>query len=163
MITIAPAGEQHFATLVGFVEAMQEYERAHVPDLKPGVEIGAAYAATLMRTVQERNGLILLAQDDVAPVGFACAWVERDNDPLLRAEARRHAYVSDLFVRDTWRRQGIGRMLLDAIEARMGERGCRRIRVCSKAANVAALSCYQAAGYRPYEIVLEKPIAERKA
>ena len=40
----------------------------------------------------------------------------------------------------------------------MRERGCRRIRVCSKATNVDALKCYEGAGYRPYEVIFSKTI-----
>jgi ribosomal protein S18 acetylase RimI-like enzyme len=42
----------------------------------------------------------------------------------------------------------------------MRERGCRRIRVCSKAANVEALKCYEAAGYQPYEVIFSKALAD---
>jgi ribosomal protein S18 acetylase RimI-like enzyme len=73
-------------------------------------------------------------------------------------DARRHAYVSDIFVGEAWRRRGVGRTLLTAIEAEMRRRGCRRIRICSKAANLAAVSCHQSAGYRPYEIIYAKAI-----
>jgi hypothetical protein len=30
------------------------------------------------------------------------------------------------------------------------------MRICSKASNRDAVSCYEAAGYRPYEIIFEK-------
>ena len=44
----------------------------------------------------------------------------------------------------------------------MLKRGCRRVRVRSKAANLAVSRCYQAAGYRPYEIAFDKVIGESK-
>jgi GNAT superfamily N-acetyltransferase len=44
----------------------------------------------------------------------------------LRDNARHHAYVSDIFVTDNWRRKGVARALLQAIENKMHERGCRR-------------------------------------
>jgi ribosomal protein S18 acetylase RimI-like enzyme len=89
-------------------------------------------------------------------LGFACAWIEQDDDPLVRDDARIHAYVSDIFVDQGWRRQGIASLLLDELEAKMRSRGCARIRVCSKAANQLAIACYTARGYRPYEIIYAK-------
>jgi ribosomal protein S18 acetylase RimI-like enzyme len=89
-------------------------------------------------------------------VGFACAWIAQDDDPLIRDDASIHAYVSDIFVDQNWRRQGIASRLMDELEARMRSRGCSRIRVCSKAANQLAVACYTAHGYRPYEIVFTK-------
>ena len=138
------------------VEAIQEHERIDVPDLKPGSEIGSDYARMLVRTVAERDGCLLMARAETEIVGFACAWVQEDDDPLLRDDARTHAYVSDIFVEAAWRRQGVASQLLDAVEKEMRSRGCKRIRICSKAANHLALGCYEKAGYRPYEIIFTK-------
>jgi ribosomal protein S18 acetylase RimI-like enzyme len=158
MYRIEPFQRADLPSIVAFVEAIQEFERIDVPELKPGTEIGASYAQALLRSVAQQDGVILLAKDGKQAVGFVCAWIDQDDDPLLREDARRHAYVSDIFVGEAWRRRGLARTLLLAIEAEMGRRGCRRIRVCAKAANLAAVNCYRAAGYRPYEITYAKRI-----
>jgi ribosomal protein S18 acetylase RimI-like enzyme len=156
MLTIEAFQLSDRAVLIRFVEAIQEHERIGAPDLKPGREIGAGYADLLIRTVAERNGCIRMARAEIDAVGFACAWVQDDDDPLLRNDARTYAYVSDIYVKDEWRRQGIALQLLDDLETEMRSRGCRRIRICSKAANHLALECYKRAGYHPYEIVFAK-------
>ena len=156
MITIDAYQPSDLAAVTRYVEAIQEHERADVPDLKPGSEIGADYARMLVRTAAEQNGRILMARAETGVVGFACAWVQDDDDPLLRDDARTHAYVSDIFVEESWRRRGVASRLLDALEVEMRSRGCRRIRVCSKAANHLALECYKKAGYQPYEIIFAK-------
>ena len=158
MIRIEPLQRADLSTLVGFVIGIQEFERAAVPELKPGAEVAPNYAAGLMRTVTARNGSILLAKDDDKPVGFVCAWIADDDDPLLREEVRRHAYVSDIFVAESHRRKGVARMLMEAIEAAMRQRGCQRIRVTSKAANRGALTFYNATSYKPYEILFTKSL-----
>jgi ribosomal protein S18 acetylase RimI-like enzyme len=145
-----------FTAVVGFVEAIQEHERIHVPDLKPGREIGTPYAELLLQSVAERNGCMLIARTETRAIGFACAWVEEDDDPLVCNAARAHAYISDIFVDHDWRRRGVASLLLGAVETAMRERGCSRIRVCSKAANQLAISCYEMRGYRPYEIIFSK-------
>jgi ribosomal protein S18 acetylase RimI-like enzyme len=151
-----------FEVIRGFVESIQEYERAKVQELKSGAEIGTDYTETLIDAIADRRrqGIILIAKIDNNAIGFACAWIDEDNDPLLRDDARRHAYVSDIFVADAWRRQGVARLLLQALETAMRQRGCERIRICTKATNLAALSCYEATGYRPYEIILSKPLID---
>jgi ribosomal protein S18 acetylase RimI-like enzyme len=156
MIRIEAFLPSDFAAVIAFVEAIQEHEREQVPDLKPGPEIGKQYAEMLMRAVAEHNGCMIMAHADARAVGFACAWIAQDDDPLIRDDARIHAYVSDIFVDENWRRQGIASLLLDELEAKMRSRGCSRIRVCSKAANQLAVACYTARGYRPYEIVFVK-------
>src|SRR6266550_423633 len=106
----------------------------------------------------QRNGVMLMATAAEQTVGFVCVWIDEEDDMLLRNEQRQHALVSDIFVSEAWRRRGVARTLLRAAESEMRKRGCRRIRIRSKAANVAALGCYEAAGYRPYEVTFWKPI-----
>jgi ribosomal protein S18 acetylase RimI-like enzyme len=156
MIRIEAFQTSDFAAVVGFVEAIQEHEREQVPELKPGPEIGKQYAEMLMRAVAEHNGCVIMARADAGAVGFVCAWIARDDDPLIRDDARLHAYVSDIFVDQNWRRQGIASLLMDELEANMRSRGCSRIRVCAKAANQLAVACYTARGYQPYEIIFTK-------
>ncbi|MGH6814952.1 MAG: GNAT family N-acetyltransferase [Hyphomicrobiaceae bacterium] len=146
------------AVLIEFVEAIQEHERIDVSDLKPGPEIGQLYAEILLRRVAEHNGCILLARTETRTVGFACAWIEEDDDPLLRDEMRAHAYISDIYITEDWRRKGVATKLLNALEEDMRRRGCARIRVCAKAANRIAVDCYRRSGYRTYEIIFSKSL-----
>jgi ribosomal protein S18 acetylase RimI-like enzyme len=155
LVPFQPADLPHVAA---FVAALQEHERATVPDLKPGHAIAAEYTELLVRCTAERGGILLVAKSEKELIGFACAWIETDDDPLLQEEARNHAYISDVFVADAWRRRRVATELLQAIETEMGRRGCRRIRVHAKAANHAAVDCYRAAGYRGYEVVFSKPL-----
>jgi ribosomal protein S18 acetylase RimI-like enzyme len=157
---IVPYRSSDFPTLIQFVEAIQEHERATVRELKPGPEIGRLYAETLLREVSSQEGCIFMARADGCNIGFACAWKDVDDDPLLREEMRAHALISDIFVADGWRRRGVAAELLAAVEAAMFERGSMRIRVCAKAANTLAIDCYDRAGYRPYEIIFSKPLVK---
>ena len=50
-------------------------------------------------------------------------------------------------------------MLLNAAEQEMTARGCRRIRVCSKATNELAIGYYRAAEFQEREIVFSKDLA----
>jgi GNAT superfamily N-acetyltransferase len=106
----------------------------------------------------QHDGSIAMACHGSEPIGFACAWVDEDDDMLLEERFRRHARVSDIFVAEPWRRRGIARLLLGAIEDEMRRRGCRRMRIIAKAGNRAAMACYEAAGLRSYEVTLWKAI-----
>ena len=144
--------------LAGFVAAIQEHERAAEPDLKAGEKIAEPYVDMLIGAVTAQDGVIFIARAGDAAVGFAAAWIAEDDDPLLRDDARRHAYVSDIYVAEAWRRHGVASALLQAVEAAMRERSCRRLRICSKAGNEEALGCYAAYGFQPYEVILTKDI-----
>ena len=158
MLRIEPYRPADLPLVAAFVAAIQEHERASVPGLKPGAEIAAAYTEMIERSIRDKTGVVLMARRGTETLGFAAAWIETDPDPCLEAAERRHAYVSDIYVVEAARRQRVGHRLLAALEAEMRGRGCRRIRICAKAANAGALACYEAAGYRPYEVILSKPM-----
>lgn len=158
-IYIQPYTANDFETLQSFVAAIQDHERKHLPELKEGSEVGLPYAQLLLDNVSEKQGLILLARDGSVPVALICGWIAEDDDMLLRDEAQSHAYVSDLFVADSHRRRGLAGQLLRSFEKEMCLRGCRRIRICTKATNIEATQCYAANGFVPYEILLTKALA----
>jgi ribosomal protein S18 acetylase RimI-like enzyme len=151
-IRMEPYGPQDRPVIEAFVAAIQEHERLLVPALRAGAEIAAGYAAHIVAQVERKDGVLILAKAGADSVGFACAWMDEDDDPLLAADHRPHALVSDLYVRPEWRRRGIGRALLDEIEQIMRRRGARKLCITAKAANIAAVRSYEAAQFRPYEI-----------
>ena len=157
-IVLRPASSEQLTLVERFVGDIQTHERARVPELRPAAEIAADYARWLVAEVAARDGVLLLAWDGDVAVGLVAAWPSHDDDPLLAPAHRDHGYVSDLAVAATHRRRGIGRALLAAAEAAMRERGCRQMRVCSKASNVEALGTYAAAGFAPYEVILWKTL-----
>jgi ribosomal protein S18 acetylase RimI-like enzyme len=147
-----PYGPQDRPVIEDFVAAIQEHERLLVPELRTGAEIAAEYAAHLIAGIEQRDGVLILAKAGAESVGFVCAWMDSDDDPLLAAAHRAHALISDLYVRPEWRRRGIGRALLDEIEQIMRRRGVRKLCITAKAANIDAVRSYEAAKFRPYEI-----------
>jgi len=158
MIRIEPYRPDDAPRLTEFVGAIQEYERRYVAGLRPGSEIAADYAATVMKNVREAGGAILMARQDGETVGFVSAWIRVDEDLLLQEDVRRHAYISDIYVEERVRQNGIASRLLSEIERTMRSRGCSRIRICSKAANDAAMKCYESAGYQQCEVDFSKPL-----
>lgn len=154
---------EHFQAIQGFVEIIQDTESQLVSGLKSGAEIKEWYAQSLVDSIKSRQGVILVAtaedsaKKDLA-IGFVCAWIEED-DKLVVDSARQCAYISDICVSADWRGHGVAALLLQAIEKRMQELGCQRIRLCAKNGNLAATKCYEGQGYQTYEIILAKALA----
>jgi (aminoalkyl)phosphonate N-acetyltransferase len=157
-VTIIPYQTNDLVCLKRFVVAIQEHERVNVPELKTGKEIGASYADYLLKNIADNNGNILLAWHAGEPIGLICSWIDQDNDQLLQDGFRDHAYISDIYVTAEWRGKGVAQELIKFIEKRMYDKGCRRIRVCSKATNILAMSFYEAEGYRAYEVIFSKKL-----
>jgi GNAT superfamily N-acetyltransferase len=158
MIEIEAYQPTGLETLISFVEALRDHERAFVKELVPGDQIAATYAGFLHREVAEHDGCILIARKDGRAIGFVCGWVEEDGDLLLDDRFRRYGYVSDIFVEAKARRQGVASALLQSVETRLWALGCQRLRICSKAANTPAAQSYVNLGYRPYEIIFWKDL-----
>lgn len=158
MIEFRHFEERDKGVIKQFIESLQEYERAIIPELKAGSEIAHDYTLGLIDSVARKDGVLMLALFDEEPIGFACAWKETDDDFLLQDNEREHAYISDLFIDEKYRRKGFAGLLIAAIEAEMRQRNCKRIRICCKTTNHAALNCYLSSGFSAYETILSKPL-----
>jgi GNAT superfamily N-acetyltransferase len=66
--------------------------------------------------------------------------------------------VSDLFVHERARGEGVGRLLLNAAEEAAKARGIAAIRVDVLAQNAGALTAYESYGFRPRFVTLEKSL-----
>jgi GNAT superfamily N-acetyltransferase len=115
-IVIRPAARADRATLVGFLQQLQDAERAIHPSRLPGVAVADAYYETLTG----RQADILIAESEGRPVGFVAGWLDEDPDPLQSDDWRRHGAISDLFVTSGHRGKGVGQRLL-----RPSATGCR--------------------------------------
>jgi GNAT superfamily N-acetyltransferase len=81
----------------------------------------------------DANGLFV-AERDGEPIGFATAWIDGHV-----------AYVGDLFVRESERRHGAGKALVEAAVENMRARGATYLRLN---ANLDALAFYERLGFR---------------
>jgi ribosomal protein S18 acetylase RimI-like enzyme len=159
LLRIEPFQPADLPLVATFIAALQDHERANVPELKPGYEVAAAYVEAMVRRLRANDGVMLMAWRETETIGFVVGWVEVDRDLCLEEDARRYALVSDIYVIEAAHRQGVAHRLLAEFEIAMRKRGCVRLRLYAKASNAGAIACYEAAGYRSYEVILAKPIA----
>jgi GNAT superfamily N-acetyltransferase len=153
-LTIRDATSDDENMLLAFLTGIQEAERALHPSRRPASEIVSIYLGNL----QQRGADILIAQDGAQAVGFACGRLDNDDDPLLKAEWREHGWISDLYVAEERRAEGVSQLLLGAIAERLRGKGAKRLRICALAANVPAIRAYKAFGFSELEIVFDAPL-----
>jgi len=96
--------------------------------------------ATLAKAIETAGGLALVWEDDSTIAGFVCA-----HDLGFRA------YLSELIVAQGARDRGIGRSLVERIQAELARRGCRVL-----IADVwhEAEPFYRSLGWEPPDVVL---------
>jgi aminoglycoside 6'-N-acetyltransferase I len=158
MLQIAPLREDDLPMIRTFVAALHDFERQLIPTLSPGSEVASAGLERMLRDVSDQKGLVLVARTSDQAVGFGCVLIDDHRDPTFIEAVRRRAYISYLYVADTWRRKGIGRKLLDAMEQEARRRGCMRLVTRYKTANAVAGECYKAAGFKSFEEIVSKSL-----
>src|SRR5207244_3310078 len=101
-----------------------------------------------IRAVAERAGKIL---------GFASLRLVPSLDSTPYAE------LSDLFVARPYRRQGVGRRLLEFVETRARERGADRLVLTTGLKNVDAGRFYRALGFEDHALAMKKSLGGGKS
>ena len=91
---------------------------------------------------------VLVAERDGAVIGMVTGQLV-----ISTAEGAPSALVEDMVVDPARRGQGVGRALLNAIEAWAGDRGATRMQLLADRENAPALAFYQRMGWRPTQLV----------
>lgn len=108
-----------------------------------GRELPEAVRATLIAGLQRHpTTMVFLAWDRDTPVGIAVCFVGFSTfiaRPLLN--------IHDLAVIPAYRRQGVGRLLLERVAARGQELGCCKLTLEVRADNHSAQRLYEAVGF----------------
>ena len=108
-----------------------------------GQELPEAVRAALIPGLQRHpTTVVFLAWDNEIPVGIAVCFVGFSTfmaRPLLN--------IHDLAVIPAYRRQGVGRLLLERVAAKGQELGCCKLTLEVRADNLAAQRLYEAVGF----------------
>lgn len=98
---------------------------------------------------------LLVCERDGRVAGFAC--VERAVKPLSPYNLERSfTRVEELGVDEGLRRAGVGRELFEAIDRLALAWGCPKVELDMWAFNEGALRFYEAMGFRPYRLYMER-------
>jgi len=141
-----------------FILELQRFEHVFEPNRRLDAAVAADYFAILQRKVQETNGTILIAEDELGhSVGWAAAHEDAEEIYIVR-EQRRVGYIAELYVVQEARRLGIGRNLIRSCEEWARRRGLPIITIGVLSKNSAAYQAYENTGYRPYAVLLRKDL-----
>lgn len=110
------------------------------------------YATGLL---QRKDTLTLVADDDGDVVGYLIA-IKQRKPPIYHHT--RVAYLSDAYVRESHRRQGILKRFVDELDAWCAREGITAVDIMVFRKNEAAQEIYEAMGFEPYRIVMRKEI-----
>lgn len=155
---IRPAEEHDLALLTEMLGAFQEDARRHDGDLAPGAMVGTAEVARdMLATCRAREGVVLIAEVDGRPAGFAGCTMQAD-DISRRPGRRRTLELDDLYVAPEARRHGVGRALIEAVAEHGRRAGACRMVVTAYAANAEAAALYRDAGFGDHLVTLQRAL-----
>jgi ribosomal protein S18 acetylase RimI-like enzyme len=143
------------AAIRACIVELQEFERRIDDRLRPGESMAADYLGQMLDRCRECAGTILVAEYAGAVAGFA-AILTRVPFESLDDPPGDYAIVTDLVVRDGFRRRGLATALLAEAERRARAAAATELRIGVLSANESATRLYRSAGFAPYSETLAK-------
>lgn len=142
---------------IAFIKGLQEYEVTFEKNRRLDDSYAEESLAELLKACE--RGMIFIAEDDDGhPVGWAVVF-EEDAPVYVLEDERRFAYISELFVEEARRGQGVGRALMAACEDWARTHGFSTIRIGHLAANARTAQVYEKAGYAPFSVQRRKRLS----
>jgi len=142
------------------VAELQDAERQVDPRLRHGDDMADEYLREMHVRCREHAGTIFVAEHDSRVVGLAMVLARVPFESLDQPPGE-YAVVAELVVRDGFRRQGIGRTLLEAAERFAREAKATELRIAVLSKNHPARRLYLSEDFTPYSEVLAKPLSSR--
>jgi ribosomal protein S18 acetylase RimI-like enzyme len=143
--------------IVGLIRALNIHEAAITRDRLVTHSAADAYYLALLDRIARQEGRLLAAEAEAAVVGMLGLIVQEDQ-VFVRADLRRHGYVSDLVVDAAWRGKGVGRLLIGEAERLTREKGLKRLVIGVMAGNAGAERLYGELGFSVYAKAMMKPL-----
>jgi GNAT superfamily N-acetyltransferase len=107
--------------------------------------------------IDAHGGAYLVAEAGGTIAGCVC-WYRAVASASIKSEVRTQAMLAGLVVDPLHRNTGIGRRLMEAVEADVRRTGITRLALGVTADNAGAQAVYTAAGYTATQISMVKPL-----
>lgn len=125
------------------VKTHYDFDKERFLAPRPGMEQG--YGGYLATQLEDKDAIILVAEEGDNVVGYAWAHVEGFDYMSLRGPA---GVLEDILVDPAYRGKGIGRTLLDTIIGALKERGMPQVVLSTAERNEPAQRLFEGAGFR---------------
>lgn len=111
-------------------------------EVKP--KVTARFAREIQDRLEDSNYRIAVAEIDNGLVGYCFSYVSRK--PYF-FRLGKFGFIGDLFVEETYRRRGIGRMLVDDAHSFFERRGIEQVELLVAAKNIDTIKFWERLGY----------------
>lgn len=134
-MSLEPLGEDDLDDLLPFVREYHAFEGVHMPDAARRAAVGRLLGDPALGAIwgigvdSRRVGYIALTY------GYSIEFRGRD------------AFIDEFFIREPWRRRGLGRAALDQVKARAAELGLKALHLEVARSNRPAQKLYRNLGF----------------
>lgn len=136
-------------------EVILKNERRLKPFEVKAKDIGKKYEAFVRMRINSKNGIVFLALKDNEIAGYALVFV-KDEIPIYRR--KKVGYISDLYVKGGFRKQGISTKLKNQAILWLKNNRIDNVALPLYPANKSAHSIYKKWGFFDYKIEMRKKI-----
>ncbi|MGH2424869.1 MAG: GNAT family N-acetyltransferase [bacterium] len=128
------------------------------PAFTPSPEWPREYGAYLKTLMAREDALALVAKEDLEIIGYAVGRITT-LPPFF--EHRFRGYIHDVYVREEFRRRGLGRRLVEEILAWFDRRGVTLVELTVAANNSEAIPFWKRLGFFVYMHQMKKELREQ--
>ncbi len=97
--------------------------------------------------IKSKKGLVLIAYHQEKPVGYCLSLIKK-NIPIF--EIKEYGYISDLYVKNAYRRKGIGKKLIDESKKFFKKQKIKYLELTTNHNNYESIKFYQKYGFKEY-------------
>ena len=152
-IRVRPAQETDADVISSLSAEIQALHAQALPQLFKPAARDSFPAAAVRGLLQHPDWIFIVACVDTSVVGYASAQIQhRSETPIRRAESA--LFIHWIGVQADWRRQGVGRALIDAIRNAAERHGLGALLLDVWAFNADACAFYEAMGFHPQRQIL---------
>ncbi len=141
------------------VVELQDYERRIDPRMPTGESIADAYLEEMLGKCKEHDGQIFMAEINGDIAGYVTILAKVNSGDLDDGDLE-YSCIDDLIVREQFRRDGVGRKLVEAAELFAKSKNARWLRLSVLAKNTSARKLYSSSGFSELYIDYEKNLGD---
>lgn len=144
MVLIRKATKEDVKDLVDFFSRMYRLNSEFDPLLATPENLEERVSKIVEKSLQSQDEMIVVAEDNKRIVGAARVIIQ---DRIFYVPEK-EAIIQEIYVYPSYRRQGIGKEIIDFIEAELRTKGIQLLSAYFPARNLIAVSFYKKMGFR---------------
>ncbi|RVU38038.1 GNAT family N-acetyltransferase [Hwanghaeella grinnelliae] len=155
-VTVRDARPRDRDIIVSFLLALNVHEYALRSDRDTTLAGAAAHLRSLEEDIRHSRGFVLVGEIAKEPAGFLIGIEEIEPGQFVVKDQRAFGCITDIYVAESKRCQGLSRAMIDEACHRFKEMGLKRVLVTGLASNPSATGTYPALGFEPLYNTYEK-------